>query len=440
MKHSKKFTNRNVGNLYGKNFEEKHFDCNSNFVKIPESKNIEDIIISQTAGNLYWKSRDGKYLGCNEIFSKMIGLASPQDIIGKTDKELFLSNLGAKKLQAIIDLDQTIIQHGEEKTIEEIGLDKNGNIAYYITRKIPLKDENGNVIGLIGTSIDITDRKLAEEREKTALTKAAQAEVELREAVMVLAGSIAHDLRTPLAILAINTEILEQYWPIWIELYQLATAAGINLTSLEKRLPSPELLSKLNNCIIQMRHTTQEMREFITSTLNTLSKTLAKKLTPEDLSRCHMWHCLFNALERYPFAKDEKKYIHWNQGYDFEFMGHEVLMIRVLFNLVNNALEQIRFKKQGEIFISAEADSSTNILRIKDTAGGVPPEMLTTLFQGYQSNKEHGTGVGLAFCRLTMQSFGGDIEAHSIYGSFMEFILRFPKIIKTDKRGRRRGK
>jgi signal transduction histidine kinase len=69
-----------------------------------------------------------------------------------------------------------------------------------------------------------------------------------------------------------------------------------------------------------------------------------------------------------------------------------------------------------------------NSLRFKDTAGGAAPEIVEHLFDGYVTTKGDGTGIGWAFCKLIMQSFGGDIICHSLEGESIEFVPTFPRL------------
>jgi signal transduction histidine kinase len=109
-------------------------------------------------------------------------------------------------------------------------------------------------------------------------------------------------------------------------------------------------------------------------------------------------------------------------------MGNEILFIRMISNLLNNALHQIKQNRRGEVFISQEDGEKVNILQVKDTAGGISSKLLEHIFTGYHTTKEEGTGIGLAFCKHTIKSFGGDIRCNSVEGYFTEFVLSFPKI------------
>ena len=139
-----------------------------------------------------------------------------------------------------------------------------------------------------------------------------------------------------------------------------------------------------------------------------------------------MWHCLHNTLTYYPFLEGEGDLITWDEQ-DFPFNGNEVLMMRVLSNLLENALYQIRQKGQGKILITTKINADSYVLCFRDTAGGVSPELTEQLFTGYDTTKPEGTGVGLAFCRLTLEQFGASITYHLVTDEFIEFALTFPR-------------
>ncbi len=92
-------------------------------------------ILDQSVGNLYWKDLLGKYKGANQAFLKMIGLKSIGDIVGKSDRDLFLAYMGEEKVQIIEAIDQRIMSTGIEETLEEEGVSNEGKKAYYLTKK-----------------------------------------------------------------------------------------------------------------------------------------------------------------------------------------------------------------------------------------------------------------------------------------------------------------
>ncbi len=398
-------------------------------VALRDLKDYYENIISLMPGHVYWQDTNNIFLGCNDLQAKNANFKSRDEIVGKTNFDMIWKDQ-AEHLNA---LNAKVIETGEPHVAEEYAVMANGP-RIYLSQKVPLRNHKKEIVGIVGISFDITAQKIAEEREKVALAQAAeeqakaQAEEELRQAVMVLAGSIAHDLRTPIAMLAMEAEAVKEYWPLCLKACQQSLSTSTVGENFIRQLPpqlTPEYLALTGQ---RMTETIAEMQQFINTTLKTLSKTLAKELSQDDLTPCSIWHCLHHALERYPFRAGEREKLHWQQQAEFDFFGHEVLMTRILFNLLNNAFEQLRLKQCGEIYLTTESQDNVNLLRIKDTAGGASEVIVARMFAGYQSQKENGTGIGLAFCRLAMQSFGGTIEANSMEGEYMEFVLKFPKI------------
>ncbi len=138
-------------------------------------------ILNHAAGNLYWKDKEGRYLGANQAFIHLAGLKSIKEFIGKTDRDLFSKSMSNEKLTLLEETDQRILRTGIEENLREEGVDPQGKPAIYITKKIPIRDKKNNIIGIMGTSLDIT--------------KEFQADITRREFL----ANMRHDIRTPLA-------------------------------------------------------------------------------------------------------------------------------------------------------------------------------------------------------------------------------------------------
>src|SRR5207248_1330446 len=106
--------------------------------------------------------------------------------------------------------------------------------------------------------------------------------------------------------------------------------------------------------------------------------------------------------------------------------GQKVLTIHILFNLLKNAIYYIRTAHEGDIHIWLELGKKHNKLHFRDTGKGISADILPKIFDLFFSKTYHGSGIGLAFCKMVMQSYGGNIECDSVEGEFAEFILNFP--------------
>lgn len=123
----------------------------------------------------------------------------------------------------------------------------------------------------------------------------------------------------------------------------------------------------------------------------------------------------------------ERTLISWSG--DFQFRGSKLLMQHILFNLIKNALYAIATARRGEIKIWTEAGDRQNYLYFKDTAKGMSNQQLSRLFNHFYTTTFMGTGIGLSFCKLVMNGFGGNIICEAQEGEHALFILSFPRIV-----------
>jgi PAS domain S-box-containing protein len=127
--------------------------------KLHASKKFIDDIISTVPVRIFWKDTNLVYLGCNSIFAQDVGFSSQAEIVGKNDFEMGWFN----QAELYRSIDKQVIESGVPQfNIEESQTTPTGKITTLITSKIPLIDNNGKVIGILGTYTDITERKNAE--------------------------------------------------------------------------------------------------------------------------------------------------------------------------------------------------------------------------------------------------------------------------------------
>ncbi|MBV0924724.1 PAS domain-containing sensor histidine kinase [Halomicroarcula limicola] len=162
---------------------------------------------------MYVKDSEGRHLRVSHAH-----IDDPDAAVGKTDRELYPATHAdetyADDMQVIRDGDPII--HKEEQTIEEVGetysfdhlLDnyeqdvvttKRRYNEWALTSKVPWRDENGDIVGLIGLTFDISDRKHYEQSLERHTERLEQ-----------FLAEVAHDLRSPLQVADANTELLRE--------------------------------------------------------------------------------------------------------------------------------------------------------------------------------------------------------------------------------------
>lgn len=234
------------------------------------------------------------------------------------------------------------------------------------------------------------------------------------------AGMIAHELRTPLLGIKSGTQALSQHLPSLFEGYQLAKEQDlISSPFRERRMKQLEGVSQRIIREVNYANTIIDMLLVKAGRENSLHNSV--------LEECSVAQCVKGAIARYPFnSPRERALIHFSG--DFQFKGSPLLMQHVLFNLIKNALYVIATAQKGEISIWAERGDKFNYLYFKDTAIGMSPQQLSQLFTHFYTTSSMGTGIGLSFCKLVMNGFGGTILCDAKQNEFTLFTLSFPRI------------
>lgn len=135
---------------------------------LQESKNMLQVVLDAIPVRVFWKDRDSAYLGCNQLFAEDAGLKSPDEIIGKNDFDLAWveqAELYRKDDRDVMASGQSYLNYEEPQTRTD------GTELWRRTSKVPLRDLDGNVVGILGCYEDNTARKQAEQALKESEEK-----------------------------------------------------------------------------------------------------------------------------------------------------------------------------------------------------------------------------------------------------------------------------
>ncbi|AHE67926.1 PAS domain S-box [Legionella oakridgensis ATCC 33761 = DSM 21215] len=335
-----------------------------------------NFILQHAAGNLYWKDKEGRYLGANQAFIKLAGLNQISDLVGKTDRDLFASVMSSEKLSLLEETDRRIMTSGIEESLKEEGIDANGCPAFYMTKKIPIRDEKGEVIGLMGTSLDIT--------------KELQADIARTEFL----ENMRHDIRTPLTGIVGFADIIK------IE------------------ANSPQLREYADNLVASshaLLHLLDEVLEAIRVSSGEIPK-LKKKFNLEK--------SLQNVIELNRAKAAQKKLtlsLDVDAAIPTYVLGDKVRFHRIALELIANALNftDIGFVKLSVKLAKRHHRELILKLVVKDSGIGIPKEKqqeiyvqfkrLTPSYQGIYK----GAGLGLSVIKQFIDDLDGEIYVES---------------------------
>ncbi len=134
--------------------------------KLRESQQMLQLVMNSIPQAVFWKDRNSVYLGCNLVFARHAGLSAPEEVVGKTDHDLCWRKEEADHYKQV---DNHVMEtNTPEYHIIESQLQADDKQAWVDTNKVPLHDSKGNVVGILGTYEDITERKEAERARQFA--------------------------------------------------------------------------------------------------------------------------------------------------------------------------------------------------------------------------------------------------------------------------------
>ncbi len=224
-------------------------------------------------------------------------------------------------------------------------------------------------------------------------------------------GSIAHELRNPLSNISVATTLISN----------VMNSSDRSQKNNEKAVNAIAIVKE--NC----------NRAFMV--INMILKNIREeKIDRDEFETLSIQEVIHAALNEYAFSSEnEKKKISLVTTSNFYFDGNKNLLMVVLFNLLKNSFYYLNIKPTGKISIWTEEGLTTNSLHFKDNGPGIPKQKIPTIFESFMtSGKEEGTGLGLAFCKKVMESFGGSISCESKLHKWTIISLTFPKLADTD--------
>jgi PAS domain S-box-containing protein len=333
-------------------------------------------ILQYTPVCVYWKDVNGVYLGCNQMEVDVLGLKSPEEMIGKTDYDFSWKYIA----DVLRKTDQRIMQTKVSEEIIETPTLSNGATLTMLTRKSPLYDENNNVVGIVGVSIDITDRKRAEELQRKLI---------LQEELYNIARQVAHDIFSPISSLK-----MIQFMSADKLSEKEKNILDLSIKSIETM--SKSLLDKYAYIKSQKDGKSQNKEEYIPLGLSLDSIVEVKK---------YEYKTSTVEINYYPDKKDDFLCV----------KGNSSSFSRMMSNIINNAVESLENKDKGIVDIGYILKENKLEVYVKDNGQGMPKKILEKIKteQAVATTKANGHGLGFEQIMQTVKDMNGQIIINS---------------------------
>ncbi len=236
------------------------------------------------------------------------------------------------------------------------------------------------------------------------------------QATEALAASIAHEMRNPLAQIHGNLYLIEE---------------------LQKEIPymygaKPVVARHIENA----KRVIKSGLQVIDITMDAIRD---KPVNHEEFKLLSARAVVDQAVADYAYEELAHAKLVSVEGEDFQLTADPIMVKYVLYNLMQNALWYVKTLPDLEINISLIPSDGEKFHRIevRDDGPGIAPDDIPNLFDSfYTSGKHGGTGLGLYYCKRTMNALGGDIKCHSELNQYTVFTLSFPIVYGGESKQR----
>lgn len=368
-------------NITQKRLQELYKEGESSKQRLIESESRLRSILDNVSACIYLKDINARYLFANKQVCDLFGYPL-EEILNQTD-EKFLEKETAK---IILKNDKSVLLEGKTLHAEEEIKNRNDGKTYsFLTVKIPLRNQTGEIYALCGISTDIGLTKEIQNELQRAKDSAEIA----NKAKSEFLASMSHEIRTPLNGVIGLTQIL------------FKTNLNEEQESLVKSIASAgqSLLTILNDIL-------------------DFSKMEAGKMKVEKIKfDIHLTVSeIFNLLSIESKSKSIELKLEINQDVP-QFINSDPSRIRqIIFNLLGNA---IKFTEKGYVILRLKKEKGWIRIEVEDSGIGIPKEKIQFIFHKFSqadastSRKYGGTGLGLAISERLVSLLGGTIGVES---------------------------
>ena len=364
--------------------------------------NMLEKVLNTTQACLFWKGLDRRFIGVNQAFLDAYGFESAEDVIGKTDEDMSWHPNPGEFQEA-----ERRVLAGETTELAHTKNMIRGRERDIVASKAPFYDEKGNVAGLVGSFLDVTE--LYEEKSRNAaLNRELQNALEdSRHANNLLSQFVSrasHEIRTPMnAIIGLSEIALEKNDPeVSIDYLRKIASSGHYLLSIINDILDINKIEAGNMVLVERPANLGELLEGV-------DVIMAPQISAKEIT----YICDLDGIPDAWLICDRQRI--------------QQILINILSNAVKFTECHGRIKFSGKL--TDVADGCILSFQISDNGCGMSEEFIARIFEPFsQENRDPakygaGTGLGMTISRRFAQMMHGDITVVSKEGEGSTFTV-----------------
>jgi PAS domain S-box-containing protein len=367
---------------------------------LERERNLLRTLVDNLPDYIFVKDTASRFILDNVAHAQALGAGSVAEVLGKTDTDFLTPAQAAQNRRA----EENVIRAGQPQyNVEESSVDSEGNRRWFSVTRVPLRNSQGTVTGLVGIKHDITNLKLAEQCVHKAQDQLIQAA--RFESIGALASGVAHEVKNPLQTMLMGISFLAR---------------------------------KLNSTEESVLQSLQDMEESVSRANSIIGDLLALarvgdfqlkdgNLNPVIQKSLHLTKAQLDAARVSTVLNLEP---------DLPVLRvNEIKMEQVFLNLFFNAIQAMpsggtltvttrtvvldeNLHSKGLVFRKFQPHDRLVLAEVKDTGVGIPESFLRKLFQPFSTTKPTGVGngLGLFVASLIIEGHGGAITLENAPG------------------------
>jgi len=338
-------------------------------------------------GSWAFNASSGAFFASRELL-RIFGLDPDEE---KPTREMFQEKIHPDDLSSLQEVAGKAVR---EKTNYEFDfriLFPDGSIKHGHSAAHPVFDHSGALVEYVGTTLDVTERKRADEERERAEERLRQAQADLARISRVttmgeLTAALAHEVNQPIAAAVTNASACVR----WLarEVPNLEEARAAATRSVKDGERAAEIISRIRRLF--KKGTPQRELVDVNEVIREMIALLRSEATRHSIS------------------------VGTDLSADLpQIMGDRVQLQQVLMNLIMNSIDAMKdVEGARELVVKSQPEENEQVLvSVSDTGVGLPPQQTNQIFNAFFTTKPDGTGMGLSISRSIVESHGGRLWA-----------------------------
>ena len=360
-------------------------------IQLKEEQELLRTLIDNLPLNVFIKDLDSRKILVNQSELDYLGIKDQAEVLGKNDFDLYDKEIAEISREE----DLRVMRSGEPMLgVETINVKKDGTTTTFLTSKIPLKGNKGNVKGLIGISLDISDLKRKEEELHDLINVTSHQNKKL----INFAHIVSHNLRSHTANFSMLLDFL------------------ISETDAEEKNRIIKMLMEASDNLLETLENLNEVVAISTKiNLDKKSINLNEKITAVEKNLI-------------AFLKNSNALIINEVDKALEVKAVPSYVESILMNFITNCIKYKDPMRRPVVHLSAETNENYTMLSIKDNGLGIDleehGEKLFGMYKTFHENPD-ARGIGLYITKNQIEAMNGKVTVESEVGKGTTFKIYF---------------